>query len=127
MDKRKVSRLALEIETNRQRLQYATETRDESLKLRTLKLLVQLEASYFDATKHEHRPTKPEDCFLVFSEAYPDGARLTRTQYRALTRTMDKCDRETHQCIPIEGGMEQATDQAIILVHAETADEKYSA
>lgn len=107
--------LAFEIETNRQRLQYALDTKNEELVNRINLLLVQLLAQYFDQTKTEVRMTFQNDTkwFLVFSEVYPDGIRVNTIGYRNLTKSMTRADLASHVCIEIESGAELAADEMI--------------
>jgi len=106
------NKLAFEIETNRQRLQYAIETRNEELTERINRLLIELLAAYFDLTKGEQMKQLTKS-YLVFSEANVDGARMTETEYRQLVRTMTREDRETHQAIEIARGAESFADAMI--------------
>ncbi len=114
-EKMSLNRLALDIETNRQRLEHARRNRDYDLEMRVLKLLIQLEASYFDSTKRHYSNETDVEYFLIFSDEFPDGVRLSLNQVQSLMRGMSRGDRECMQVVPIGRGMEQATDQAILL------------
>ncbi len=114
----KLKRLALDIETNRQRLNYAHATRNVGLAERTLGLLVTLEAEYFDLTKVSIDMRQEPQYVLIFSNEYMDGKRMALTEYRTWSVDLfqrDRGDFETHVCIEIEGGAEGLADQMLML------------
>ncbi len=112
----KFKSLALEIETNRQRLHFAIASKNVSLSDRTLRLLVCLEAEFFNLAKSELPMKQDTKYLLVFSEEYSDGKRMSLIEYRAFTRRIAKenrMDLETHIAIEIETGMEEDVDKLL--------------
>lgn len=108
-----IKQLTLEIETNRQRLQYALDSKNEELIWRINTLLVQLLSNYFDETKGGFEMRREQKFYLVFSEVYQDGLRVNEDGYQNLLKTMTRFDRETHVRVEIPDGCELIADEMI--------------
>ncbi len=115
---KKLNQLALDIETNRQRLNHAISIGDVGLEQRTLSLIVRLQSEFFNSMNEviEMRPN--EQFYLVFSSEYMDGKRMSSIEYRAFSVALyktDRCDFESHVAIPIDAGAEAVADQMTML------------
>lgn len=112
--------LAYQIEINRQRLHHATATDNTSLMWSTMKRLSTLHAEYFNESKKGLNMKQVNDRLLVFSEAHPDGAVLTRVEYRALCLKMDRFDRDTHTAVPIAIETAEIVEQQVFELTGKT-------
>jgi hypothetical protein len=112
-----LKRLSFLIEVNRQRLEHALRTENQSLAMRTLSLLTQLHSTYFNESRKvlPMKPKQTETKYLVFSDAHEDGAVMTATELRELRRGMTKADLACHVAVVIDAEMEQATEQVLLL------------
>ncbi len=114
----KLKALKLDIETNKQRLNFAVSTRNDELTNRTLRLLSILKGQFVDEASKSLELKQDVRFYLVFSEENMDGQRMSATEYRAFSKRLSRLNRadfETHIAVEIEVGMEQATDQAILV------------
>lgn len=111
--------LMLEIETNRQRLQFALEAQNQDLVNRMSILLAQLHSAFFDEVKGKGlvkmNQLKLERRLFVVSEAHQDGVCMSETEYRALAKTMSRADFETHVCVEVSPEIEPQLEQVLLI------------
>lgn len=102
-----IKRIALEIETNRQRLNHAMITRNAELATRTLGLLGELHAAFFNEMKDQVGLDLSEEYLLLFCEENQDGIRIRKSEYPMHVAKMDEFDRRTHMVVPIASDAEE--------------------
>lgn len=132
MNSAKLKRAALQIETNRQRLQFAVETGNEGLQTNTLKFLLLAYSEYFDETKEAlmsqiKNSIQNEIKFLVFSADYPDGVTLTAVELRNLRKQMTEEDRATHYVTQLDPGVSEQLEQAHVIPMSTKSSRKQTA
>jgi hypothetical protein len=116
MERKRIKSISDQIETERARLQYALAQANDRLAYQALTNALRFYSMLYEQIKETSMTkVKREPSYLVFSDEHADGIRLTLTQYRALTRSMSKSDLATHVAVPIDDGMEDAVEQAIML------------
>lgn len=120
----KRNQLIESINVNRARLNHAIKTGDVRLQGEALKTLVAVHATFFDFETKVEPMDQIETKYLVFSEKYPDGRVLSKVEYRALYRSMDAFDRETHQAIEVDGAVESDVEQALLGVSSSPSPKK---
>lgn len=115
----KIKTLSFWIEVNRQRLEHAIRVNDESLRTRTLFLLVTLESEFVNEIKKGLNMDQKTTHVLVFSDENTDGRVMTLSEYRSWCRERIKTDPkdfQSHLVTEIAEGMADATEQALFQV-----------
>jgi len=119
------NRLVFEIELAKQKLQYAIDSKLDTLVFETQRQLANLNEMLLHSVSRCD-PSRAQVYFLVFSEEHQDGKVMTLAQYREAQRLMIDTDLKTHVAIEIDGPIDLvgAVEQVLLLENTSKKDKK---